>query len=374
MPPIRLGAFNVENLFDRPKIMAESTLGDSNAILDAHARLNVLLQEPVYTDAVKAGILEQLGVLDLLSDDTAEFAILRQNRGRLLKRSKTTGVTVVAEGRASWIGWVDLTRERVDELAMTHTAQVIKDVNADILGVVEAENRIALKHFTDAGLVTSAKKPLYPHVMVIDGNDDRGIDVGVLTKKQYPVTNIRSHVDDLDGTKRIFGRDCPEYTIELPSGERIILLVNHLKSKGYGSPRENNATRLRQAKRVAAIYKGLRAAGDDNVAIVGDLNDTPLSVPLAPLLADTDLKDVAEHPAFVSDGRAGTYGNGTASQKIDYVLLSPALFSRVTGGAIFRMGVWGGVIGTLFPHYPTMTSEVHAASDHAAIYADIDID
>jgi hypothetical protein len=37
------------------------------------------------------------------------------------------------------------------------------------------------------------------------------------------------------------------------------------------------------------------------------------------------------------------------------------------------MGVWGGKNGTLFPHYDTMTQSVHAASDHAAIYAEVDV-
>jgi hypothetical protein len=35
------------------------------------------------------------------------------------------------------------------------------------------------------------------------------------------------------------------------------------------------------------------------------------------------------------------------------------------------MGVWGGKNGTLFPHYATITKPIEAASDHAAIYADI---
>jgi hypothetical protein len=37
------------------------------------------------------------------------------------------------------------------------------------------------------------------------------------------------------------------------------------------------------------------------------------------------------------------------------------------------MGVWGGKNGTLFPHYPEITEAVEAASDHAAIWAEIDI-
>jgi endonuclease/exonuclease/phosphatase family metal-dependent hydrolase len=369
--PIRIASFNVENLFDRPKVMNESTLSEPNELLDAYATLNALIQEPTYTPNIRQAILDELAKLGLLKSDTAEYAILRQNRGRLLKRSTANNtVEVVAEGRSDWIGWVELTRERTNGIAMDNTARVIRDIDADILGVIEAENRIALKRFTDAGIV-KAKKPIYPHVMVIDGNDDRGIDVGILTKKGFAIGRIVSHVDDMDGPRKIFGRDCPEFTITTPGGNEIVVLVNHLKSKGYGNPRDNNETRLRQAKQIAKIYRGLRKT-HDHVVVVGDLNDTPASAPLAPLMA-TDARDVSEHPNFVPDSRPGTYGNGTAGQKIDYVLLSPKLFAKVTTGAIFRMGVWGGVHGTLFPHYDTMTEAVHAASDHAAVYAELDL-
>ena len=60
------------------------------------------------------------------------------------------------------------------------------------------------------------------------------------------------------------------------------------------------------------------------VAVLGDFNDTPDSDPLAPLLAGTDLRDIATHATFNDGGRPGTFGNCTASQKIDYILLSPA--------------------------------------------------
>jgi hypothetical protein len=51
--------------------------------------------------------------------------------------------------------------------------------------------------------------------------------------------------------------------------------------------------------------------------------------------------------------------------------LSPHLFGLVQGGTIFRKGAWGGKNGDMWPHYPTMTSAVQAASDHAALYAKI---
>lgn len=377
--PVRVGAYNVENLFERPRAMHGPMSGGGNEVLAAHARVNALLGEEVYTDAVRAEVLEHLETLGLLRSDGAELAVLRQVRGRLLRRTGslaagTARTEVVATGRGDWIGWVDLVKERVDELATAHAARVIADVDADVLAVVEAESRIALKHFTDAGVVTRTGRPLYPHVMLIDGNDDRGIDVGLLTTRRLGIGGIRSHVDDRDSSGRVvFGRDCPEYVVQLPSGATITVLVNHFKSKGYGVQAVSDATRRRQARHVAEIYRRLRASGQQNVVVAGDLNDTPDSAPLRPLLEGTDLRDVSTHPTFAGDDRPGTYGNGTASQKIDYVLLSPALFERTVGGSVFRQGVWGGRNGTLFPHYDTMTSPVHAASDHAALYADLDV-
>ena len=110
------------------------------------------------------------------------------------------------------------------------------------------------------------------------------------------------------------------------------------------------------------------------LAVVGDFNDTPDSDPLSPLLAGgSDLRDISVHHKFQGDGRPGTFGNGTASTKVDYILLSPALFTKVTSAGVFRKGVWGGVNGTFFEHYPEMTRAVHAASDHAALFADLNI-
>ncbi len=42
--------------------------------------------------------------------------------------------------------------------------------------------------------------------MLIDGNDERGIDVGLMTRDGRQITRIRSHVDDTDKGV-IFSRD-----------------------------------------------------------------------------------------------------------------------------------------------------------------------
>ena len=159
----------------------------------------------------------------------------------------------------------------------------------------------------------------------------------------------------------------------LPSGRTLLLLVNHLKSKGFGTQADSNARRLRQARRVREIYEERRQAGIEFVAVLGDFNDTPTSAPLAPLLAQgTDLADVSTHPTFQGDGRPGTFGNGSRSE-IDYILLSPELFEQVTHAGYFRKGVRGGKNGDLFEHFPEITQPVEAASDHAAVFVDLNI-
>jgi hypothetical protein len=126
---------------------------------------------------------------------------------------------------------------------------------------------------------------------------------------------------------------------------------------------------------VASIYRELVNSGETNIVVLGDFNDFPGSPPLEPLLANTNLKDISKHPSFMSDGLDGTFGRGNPKEKFDYLLLSPTIFAKVTGGAVFRKGVWGENTNPpkKWQIYPTITKAVHAASDHAAVYADIDI-
>jgi endonuclease/exonuclease/phosphatase family metal-dependent hydrolase len=370
---MRLATFNLENLFDRAKILNRDLWPtEGKAALKAYDRVSELLEHAVYSDADQAAILAGLDELGVLAkDDAGDFVLLRQNHGKLLKRPNAGPVEVVAAGRGSWIGWLELKTEKVGEIALQNTARVVRDVAADVLTVIEADSRLAMRRFNEELLPTIGGTP-FAHVMLIDGNDDRGIDVGILAKPGFEILSIRSHVDDAENGQTIFSRDCPEYTIGLPSGEKLLVLPNHLKSK-LGTPAVSNERRKRQATEVKAIYDARRAEGWEYVAITGDLNDTPTSDPLSPLLgAGSDLKDVSTHPNYVvTDGRIGTYANCAPSQKIDYILMSPELFAKVTGGQVFRMGVWGGTNGTLFPHYPEMTEPVHAASDHAAVWVDL---
>jgi endonuclease/exonuclease/phosphatase family metal-dependent hydrolase len=211
--------------------------------------------------------------------------------------------------------------------------------------------------------------------MLVDGNDDRGIDVGVLTRDQHPIQQIRSHVDDRSqhgAGEPIFSRDCAEYEITVDNGDPLLLLVNHFKSKGYGAQRTSDAKRLAQAQRVRDIYKERRAEGHRRIAVTGDLNDTPTSAQLAPLITETDLRDASQIAGFDFGPRQGTFG--TSNDKIDYLLLSPELLATATAGGILRSGVWRGPrVKNPWPMYSSISRPDEAASDHAAIWVDLNI-
>jgi endonuclease/exonuclease/phosphatase family metal-dependent hydrolase len=341
--------------------------------LQRFAELSELLGQVSYTDARKAKMAKLMIELGLERRDDARFVILRRNKGQLLRRPKAGGIEILAEGRADWAGSLELVEEPVDEIAMRLTARVIADLNADVLAIVETESRLVLKQFNDLLVKAEGGEPMR-HVMVIDGNDGRGIDVGLMTSGAYPIGVVRSHVDDRDAKGRsIFSRDCPEYAVQLADGKTLWVLVNHLKSKGHGKPADNDARRLAQAQRVKAIYEARVSQGDELVAVVGDLNDTPDSHPLKPLLANTDLKDASEHPAFDDGGFPGTYKLCNAKDKIDYLLLSPKLWSSVNAGGVMRRGMWPGSKPARWTVYPELNDAKHAASDHAALWVDLKI-
>jgi hypothetical protein len=140
-----IASFNVESLFERAQALDKQDWATGAPALEQHAEINRLLGEPIYTDAIKKRIVDLLVKLGLdKSDEGRGCARLRVNRGHLLTRSAGE-VTIVAAGRVDWIGWVELKMEPVNELATQHTAQVLKDIDADVQVVVEAESRISLE-------------------------------------------------------------------------------------------------------------------------------------------------------------------------------------------------------------------------------------
>jgi endonuclease/exonuclease/phosphatase family metal-dependent hydrolase len=396
---IRLATFNVENLFARAKALDPLDPAAGPA-LEAFDDFNRVAAKAVYDDTDRKAMLAALETLRVLvrvgvalrpnPDPFGDaWALLRENRGDFLVAPSDAEPRIVATGRGDWLGWVELITEPVDELATRMTARVIGDVAADVLCVVEAEDRPSLVRF-DVELLGGR----YAHRMLVDGNDPRGIDVGLFATSAVELLWVRSNVDVPDPAKAgrpLFSRDCPVHHLRLPGGEELFLLLNHLKSQSFSSGNPD-PLRSRQSAAVRDIYLALRAEGARHVAVLGDFNkgpdpDDPSVHPTLEPLFDpaTGLVDAYGLPAFsqlfdprdTKRERPGSFQSCTLRNRLDYLLLSPELAEKVTDGGVFRRGLWGPPTNVTPPRlwsvYPEITAARHAASDHAAVWIDLDL-
>jgi hypothetical protein len=280
----RIASYNVENLFARPKVFrtADWTLGQPK--LAAYEQVNSLFKKDAYSQQDKAEMKSLLVELDIYfvnehgavrrkETSSPRWAWLRKNRGGFDRQpaDETKDVEIIASGRDDWIGWVELAKEAVDETSTRMTAKVIDGgVNAEIIAVIEAEDRPSLLRFNEELLGEK-----YRHIMLVDGNDPRGIDVGIMTKSGFPIRTIRSNVDAEDAHGIVFSRDCPEYEVVTQNGTHLFVLVNHFKSQsggggpktpetGEGGPADRRSPRRRGEARNRARRPQRRTDGGGN--------------------------------------------------------------------------------------------------------------
>ena len=213
--------------------------------------------------------------------------------------------------------------------------RVLSVLDADVIGLMEVET---------LGVLTRLNSTLgdraYAEAILLEGNDpERGIDVALLSR--FPVLQTVSHAADTyeaDAGRNecVFSRDCLECHLRLPSGQTLILLVNHFKSK-RGGELETEPLRKAQATRVHEIAESLRAKYP-LVAVIGDLNDTPLSQSLQPLLSGP-LTDLLAGDIPLSSNYSFVYRGQT--ERIDYLLASQELAARfVPNSALLLHDGW----------------------------------
>lgn len=381
---IRIASFNVENLFARPKAFNTADWSLGRPALNAYHEVSILLSKATYSAADKHRIRDLFVELDIYSinnygairrkrTQSPRWAWLRKNRESFDRQpgDPTQSIEIVATGRDKWIGWVELAKEPINEIGIRMTARVIQDVNADIIGIIEAEDRMSLLRFNEEML-----GGLYSHVMLIDGNDQRGIDVGIMTGDNFEIESIRSNVDAVDEIGTIFSRDCPQYKVITPGGTEVQVLVNHFKSQsGGGGPK-----RRRQATEVRRIVDGLVAQGQ-HVVVLGDLNEGPATAGrqadnLTNLFDNNSpLVDCYALPEFQVGNRPGTYNSCGIRNRLDYILISQSLRRSFMRGGVFREGLWGTRVTrpTNWATYQDMRQSSEQASDHAAVFVDLNI-
>jgi len=232
-------------------------------------------------------------------------------------------------------------------------AQRIKAMNVDVLAVQEVEDIDTLRQFNREHL-----DGIYRYTVLIEGNDPRLIDVGVLSKLPIGgVTSWQHAVHPDDPSEPVFGRDLLEVEILNPSrAERLMtLFISHLKSH-YVDFRDdpvageaaNTQRRTRQAQVIAEIVKA-RTRPQSRFIVLGDMNDPPDSPALQPLASAMGLSlmnaltdPLETRPAREeTPSKAWTYRHKPSGQPAqhslyDHIWLSPSLAAKQSGAWIDR--------------------------------------
>lgn len=295
------------------------------------------------------------------------YKLLDKERGNRCGKRVDPDTFVEEGGHINMLGWSIDEFGPISKSARKATAKVITENDADIVALQEVENLFALLSFNQKWL-----KNRYPYAMVIDGNDPRQIDVGILSK--YPLGNLRTHRFDPEPspqTKRTFSRDCLEVEIGVAPHKTVTVLVNHFKSKIGGG----ESKREKQATRVGEILKDRFGSGLGGLFVVaGDLNDHYDAPELQPLLGLKGIENVVQTRLPANDQWTHYYKKTKAAEQLDYLLISKDLSARnpAVQPYIERRG-----LGTDIHYYEgvrfSQVTGKEGASDHCAVFITLDI-
>lgn len=296
--------------------------------------------------------------------------------------------------------WQKLSRATVPNKSLTKTlwlADSLLQIDADVICLNEVGGLESIHNFNKLFL-GNRYTPL-----LIEGNSDRGIDIGFLVKTSLNLkTDLRSHKDrplgfiypheeqnngfykDSQPNKVVrshyFSRDCAELRILDDSGRpQFFVLLVHLKSKldPDGIDPEGKARRRAEVRTLVEIYNELRQGVAKNVPVVvtGDFNGCAKKMALAEEFQDltkTDLEGITDLLGF-DDERAATQiqfnRKGQIQHlQIDYIFISPELKTELINDKteVFR---YRSDLQVPLPLPTTLDQRLHLPSDHFPIVA-----
>lgn len=239
-------------------------------------------------------------------------------------------------------------------------AERIKALDVNVLCVQEVENLEALEDFVK---FFKLRDEGFKHLSLVEGNDQRLIDVGLISKLPLgAVTSWRHRTHPDRPSETVFSRDLLQVEIldDSKEGKPILTVyVNHLKSQladDAQEEKENDERRERQAESIASIIA--EDPPGTPYLVVGDMNDSPDAPPLAALGGQAKLFNALAK----AEERGGPYpdndptppppdlpwthryrGDGeTRYELYDQIWASPDLEGKVAKAWILRRTLRGG--------------------------------
>ncbi len=214
-------------------------------------------------------------------------------------------------------------------------ARVIREIDADVLALQEVESRGFLQQFLDSMLPDMG----YRHVVHYEGNDQRGIDVCLISRVHIGRVTSHRHVEfpGTDGDNQSFRRDLLCVEVLPIDGDPFEVWIVHLKSNS-GGREAAEPIRLGEARALHQIIAA-RLELDPQAAFLlcGDFNDTFESPTLQTILG----QPAALQSIFgnLTSDHWVTYNREPFRNMIDFIFCSPAMLRRyVDNSFAIRLG------------------------------------
>jgi endonuclease/exonuclease/phosphatase family metal-dependent hydrolase len=209
-------------------------------------------------------------------------------------------------------------------------ASSIRKLDADVVALEEVENRGYLERFVEVFLPDMG----YEHVVEFEGNDDRGIDVALISRIPVGAVQSNRHIQfpGPDGKPMRFARDVLEVTLQPSNAEDfqvwVVHLVSNFEGREYAEP-----FRLAETKQLRKMLDAeLTRNSNARFVVAGDFNDTWDSQSLQTVVGEGPLK--LWSAALDHTGKTPiTYNQQPYLSMIDFVLCSPAMAEQYVKGS-----------------------------------------
>ncbi len=232
---------------------------------------------------------------------------------------------------------IEFNRQRAKIIA------AIKELNADVVGLIEVENDGDGPNSAIADLVNGLNAAIgsttYAFIPLANTTGSAGTDEikVAFIYKPSAVTPVGSAAYFNDPAFTSLGRPPLAQTFSvIATGEKFTPIINHFKSKsatnasglnldqGDGQGAYNDTRKIQATALLNFVSQIQTASGDSDVMILGDLNAYTEEDPIDILRAGGLTKLVTSTDSYVFDGQTGS---------LDHALVTSSLLAQVTGVA-----------------------------------------
>lgn len=271
---------------------------------------------------------------------------------------------------------------------------ILRRIDADVVALQEIHSADLQGSPNDLAALAASLGYPYLHVPPVTGVFDTSLRTVVLSRFPFVTT---AAIGSPPGAKELT-RLHAAVKVDVPGTNRDPVLVSaHLKS---GTLLADRFRRALEMKRLAGYLSAASLTDSDNFIIVGDFNPSsidhafteepsgmpdsfalgsdmtfPISYTINPVAYFTTPAALKLDPRQI-DGSPGTFGTGSSGgPTLDRILISPAIARRPVAAEIYNSALdVSNAEGLPKAGAPLATATSATASDHYAVFADLELD